>query len=238
MKYDIFISYRRDGGDTLAQLIYDRLTARGYRVFLDVESLRSGKFNEKLLAVMDECRDVVVILPPGALERCSNEEDWLYLELHHALKTHKNIIPVMMKGFEWPEKLPAGLEELCNFNGIQDSKDYFDAVIDKMTTLLRSRKILFGKLRNERKKRRDRPMRRNCRREEKTAACGCGCRICGGRGCSHPQVHGGAGTAGCGAAGGYHVSAGRGNERFRLLRCTGSAEAEAGYPRGRERLHL
>ena len=34
MKYDIFISYRRDGGDTLAQLIYDRLTARGYRVFL------------------------------------------------------------------------------------------------------------------------------------------------------------------------------------------------------------
>ena len=156
MKYDIFISYRRDGGDTLAQLIYDRLTARGYRVFLDVESLRSGKFNEKLLAVMDECRDVVVILPPGALERCSNEEDWLYLELHHALKTHKNIIPVMMKGFEWPEKLPAGLEELCNFNGIQDSKDYFDAVIDKMTTLLRSRKILFGKLRNERKKRRDR----------------------------------------------------------------------------------
>ena len=155
MKYDIFISYRRDGGDTLAQLIYDRLTARGYRVFLDVESLRSGKFNEKLLAVMDECRDVVVILPPGALERCSNEEDWLYLELHHALKTHKNIIPVMMKGFSWPEKLPAGLEELCNFNGIQDSKDYFDAVIDKMTTLLHSRKLLFGKLRNERKKKKE-----------------------------------------------------------------------------------
>ena len=155
MKYDIFISYRRDGGDTLAQLIYDRLTARGYRVFLDVESLRSGKFNEKLLAVMDECRDVVVILPPGALERCSNEEDWLYLELHHALKTHKNIIPVMMKGFSWPEKLPAGLEELCNFNGIQDSKDYFDAVIDKMTTLLHSRKLFFGKLRNERKKKKE-----------------------------------------------------------------------------------
>ena len=28
------------GGDTLAQLIYDRLTERGYRVFLDIESLR------------------------------------------------------------------------------------------------------------------------------------------------------------------------------------------------------
>ena len=58
MKYDIFISYRRDGGDTLAQLIYDRLTDRGYSVFLDIESLRSGKFNEKLFSVIDECRDV------------------------------------------------------------------------------------------------------------------------------------------------------------------------------------
>ena len=45
MKYDIFISYRRDGGDTLSQLIYDRLTHRGYRVFLDIESLNAGKFN-------------------------------------------------------------------------------------------------------------------------------------------------------------------------------------------------
>ena len=149
MKYDIFISYRRDGGDTLAQLIYDRLTDRGYSVFLDIESLRSGKFNEKLFAVIDECKDVVVILPPDALERCSNEGDWLFLELTHALQERKNIIPVMMKGFKWPEKLPEGLEELQHFNGIQDSKDYFDAVIDKITTLLQSRPVLFGSVRKK-----------------------------------------------------------------------------------------
>ena len=113
MKYEIFISYRRDGGDTLAQLIYDRLTARGYKVFLDIESLRSGKFNEKLLNVIEECKDLIVILPPGALERCSNEGDWLYLELSYAMKNRKNIIPVMMKGFEWPETFPEGLEGLC-----------------------------------------------------------------------------------------------------------------------------
>ena len=149
MKYDIFISYRRDGGDTLAQLIYDRLTDRGYSVFLDIESLRSGKFNEKLFSVIDECRDVVVILPPGSLERCRNEGDWLFLELTHALQERKNIIPVMMKGFEWPDDMPEGLEELPDFNGIQDSKDYFDAVIDKMTTLLQSRPVLFGAVRKK-----------------------------------------------------------------------------------------
>ncbi len=137
--YDIFISYRRDGGDTLAQLVYDRLTDRGYKVFLDVESLRSGKFNEKLLEVIDQCKDVVVILPPGALERCRNEGDWLYLEISHALKARKNIIPVMMKGFEWTQDIPENLQELQNFNGIRDSKEYFDAVIDKMTQLMHSR---------------------------------------------------------------------------------------------------
>ena len=143
MKYEIFISYRRDGGDTLAQLIYDRLTARGYKVFLDIESLRSGKFNEKLLNVIEECKDLIVILPPGALERCSNEGDWLYLELSYAMKNRKNIIPVMMKGFEWPETFPEGLEGLQNYNGIHDSKDYFDAVIDKIVSLLQSRQKLF-----------------------------------------------------------------------------------------------
>lgn len=152
MKYDIFISYRRDGGDTLAQLIYDRLTDRGYRVFLDIESLRSGKFNEKLFSVISECKDVIVILPPGALERCRNEGDWLFLEVSHALKERKNIIPVMMKGFEWPDEIPEGLEELQNFNGIQDSKDYFDAVIDKMTMLLHSRAALLGTVRKKRNK--------------------------------------------------------------------------------------
>ena len=77
MKYDIFISYRRDGGDTLSQLIYDRLTHRGYRVFLDIESLNAGKFNEKLLEVIEECKDIVVVLPPNGLDRCNNEGDWL-----------------------------------------------------------------------------------------------------------------------------------------------------------------
>lgn len=72
--------------------------------------------------------------------------DWLYLELSHALGEGKNIVPVMMKGFAWPEDMPAGLEELKHFNGIQDSKDYFDAVIDKMTALLQSRASVSARL--------------------------------------------------------------------------------------------
>ena len=47
-KYDIFISYRRDGGQETARILRDSLAERGYRVFFDVESLRSGAFNTKL----------------------------------------------------------------------------------------------------------------------------------------------------------------------------------------------
>jgi len=50
-KYDVFLSYRRDGGEAMATLLHDRLVAKGYKVFLDIESLNSGSFNKKLLSV-------------------------------------------------------------------------------------------------------------------------------------------------------------------------------------------
>ena len=49
MKCDIFISYRRDGGDMTAMYIYQALKERGYDVFYDLEVLRAGKFNDALL---------------------------------------------------------------------------------------------------------------------------------------------------------------------------------------------
>lgn len=146
MKYDVFISYRRDGGDTLSQLIYDRLTHRGYRVFLDIESLNAGKFNEKLLEVIEECKDMIIVLPQNGLDRCHNEGDWLYRELEHGIKHGKNIVPVLMKGFEWPENIPEAIAEIKNYNGIVDNKEYFDAVIDRLTTLLTSKPALGGRL--------------------------------------------------------------------------------------------
>ena len=47
-KYDIFISYRRDGGAETAKHLRDILTAKGYSVFFDTDSLRNGTFNQEL----------------------------------------------------------------------------------------------------------------------------------------------------------------------------------------------
>ena len=122
-QYDIFISYRRDGGFNMADSIYQRLINSGYSVFLDMEQLKSGKFNTKLLAVIEQCQDFILILPPHALNRCVNEDDWVRQEIEHALKCGKNIIPIMLRGFDWPQpdELPDPLRELPNYNGISAS---------------------------------------------------------------------------------------------------------------------
>lgn len=145
-KYDVFISYRRQGGEQTARIICDRLTDAGYNVFFDVEALRSGAFNTKLYSVIDECRDVVVVLSQNSLDRCINEDDWVRLEIAHALKAGKNVIPVFLRGFEFPETLPENIAQLKYQNGLEANSDFFDAFIDKLKRFLRSKPTLLQRI--------------------------------------------------------------------------------------------
>jgi len=118
----------------MALLLHDRLYQKGYRVFLDVESLNAGSFNNKLLEIIDNCKDVIIILSENSLERCVNEDDWVRKEITHAFKTEKNIIPFMLRGFKWPDSLPPDIAELPMQNGINAiSNEYFDASIERLT---------------------------------------------------------------------------------------------------------
>jgi len=139
----VFISYRRDGGDGLAGRVRDALVQRGFSVFLDVEDLKTGKFNEALLHEIEACSDFIVILSSGALDRCMNEGDWVRLEIAHALKLQKNIVPVFGRNFQFPATaLPPEIDELRHFNGIHASHDLFEASMTKLAGLLRgSRRI-------------------------------------------------------------------------------------------------
>ena len=117
----------------MAILLRDRLSAKGYRVFLDIESLNSGSFNEKLLSVIEECADVIVVCSKNSLDRCVNEGDWVRMEIAHALKHGKNVVPVLLRGFEWPDTLPDDIDALRMQNGINaGSNEYFDAAIDRL----------------------------------------------------------------------------------------------------------
>lgn len=145
----IFLSYRRrrpdrpfDGGE-LAGRLYERLNRRGFRVFMDVESLRSGPFNAAIYREIESARDVLVILSPGSLDQTRKdnpEEDWMRMEVEHAYRCKKNIVPVIMPGFKRPpHELPSAMEHLLREQGLIHNSDLFSENVDKLVNkLLRS----------------------------------------------------------------------------------------------------
>ena len=138
-KYDVFISYRRDAFES-ANLFATRLKALGYRVFFDVETMNAGKFNEQLLDVISKCKDFVLVLSPNALERCNDEGDWVRRETMCAMEHKKNIIPVMLSGFVWPQEMPQGMEELCNYQALAPAPNtYYDLQVKRLTGYLKSK---------------------------------------------------------------------------------------------------
>lgn len=134
---DVFISYRRDGGFALARLLYECLQKEGISAFLDLEELRSGAFNTKLYEAIDHASNFVIVLPPNSLDRCVDEKDWVRLELEYAIKNKKNIIPILVNGFTFPDNLPDPLRVLPFFNGVQVSREYFNASVKKLISMLR-----------------------------------------------------------------------------------------------------
>lgn len=138
-KYDVFISYRRTAFDT-ANLIAEKLRNAGYNVFFDVDTLTSGKFNEQLLEVIKDCKDFIIVLPENALERCVDEKDWIRREVLCAMQFGKNIIPVMLDGFVWPNEMPKGMEELSNYQAItSNNREYFDLSVQRLIGYLKSK---------------------------------------------------------------------------------------------------
>lgn len=135
--YDVFISYRRDGGFEMARLLYEHLKSVGLNPFFDLEELRSGQFNVKLYKAIEDSANFLLVLPPKSLDRCTAEDDWLRLEIEHAVEKDKNIIPLMMSGFEWPSDLPPSMEKLPYYNAVKMSREYFDAALSKLYTMFK-----------------------------------------------------------------------------------------------------
>lgn len=92
--YDIFISYRRDGGAQYARILQLMLIQRGYKVFLDYDELKDGLFNEKIRESIKSAPIFLVVLSEGAIDRCINDDDNMRREIQEALKYHKKILPV------------------------------------------------------------------------------------------------------------------------------------------------
>jgi len=138
---DIFISYRRANSGFAANFVYDKLIDAGYSVFLDVKTLGSGKFDIELRREIECCKDFLLILAQDSFERCRARDDWFRIEIELALKNNKNIIPIMIGEFKFPDEMPNGLEEIAKFNAVIMHSNYESESIQKIKKYLKSKPI-------------------------------------------------------------------------------------------------
>ena len=139
--YDIFVSYRRDGGGATAGRINDMLTNDGYSVSYDVDTLREGPFDNQLLARIEQCQDFVLVVDKDCFKRTVDpatdpKEDWLWQELSYALRLKKNVIPVLLAGADFPKRLPEDIESVRKHNGPKCVHEYFDSFYEKLKDML------------------------------------------------------------------------------------------------------
>jgi len=116
--YDTFISYRRVGGKEIAPRVYDYLNGCGFDTFLDLSEMGSGRFDEQIRVILERAENFILILSPGALDRCVNEDDWVKVEISTAIRLNKNIIVFQSESFEYPEILPKEIESIKLYQAI------------------------------------------------------------------------------------------------------------------------
>ena len=133
---DIFISYRRVDGETVAFLLYKDLSNDGYAVFYDHKSLGGGNFKEEITRTIEACNDVVIILSASSFsDKIFEEKDVYRLELEVALSRKKRIVGIMLEDFPgFPDKLPESIENIRNMNCLKLYMSYYEAMYNRLTS--------------------------------------------------------------------------------------------------------
>ena len=117
-KYDIFISYRRDGGAQYARILQLMLIQRGYKVFLDYDELRDGTFSDRIIAAIKAAPVFMPVLSADSMKRCVSDGDWVRKEILLAVQEGKHFVPIdpdrTFNGV--PKSVPAALKEAIEGN--------------------------------------------------------------------------------------------------------------------------
>ena len=136
MKYDIFISYRRDGGAQYARILQLMLIQRGYKVFLDYDELSDGVFSDKIRSAIKESPVFMLVLSKGSMQRCANDGDWVREEITLAIELQKHIVPINPdNGFDgFPIEMPKRLKD--SIGSYQHSEISFGQILGATIDLM------------------------------------------------------------------------------------------------------
>ncbi len=132
----VFISYRRANA-AWALAIFQSLTHHGYDVFFDFTGIASGDFERVILGNIKARAHFLVLLTPSALERCSEPGDWLRREIETAHDTRRNIVPLMLEGFDFAAAgiasgLTGTLALLKLYNALRVPVEYFEEAMQRL----------------------------------------------------------------------------------------------------------
>ena len=114
----LFLNYRRTN-IPWELAIYQNLTHHGFDVFFDYSGIASGDFERAILANIKARAHFLVLLSPSALE------------------SKRNIVPLMLEGFDFgapvvASQLTGTLEALKHYNGVRVPPDYFDEAMGRL----------------------------------------------------------------------------------------------------------
>jgi len=152
----IAISYRRDDSLPIAGRLYDRLQAKFGKqaVFMDFDSIRPGlDFRAEIRDTIDRADVVIALIGPKwtgveaeSGRRIDNPNDFVRLEIAHALKRDIPIIPVLVSNsaLPEPESLPEDIRALVFRHALPldsglDFHQHADRVISSVGRLLQSK---------------------------------------------------------------------------------------------------
>ena len=132
----VFISYRR-ADEAWAIAIYDKLTHLGFDVFIDISGLGGGRFESAILEHIANRAHFLLLLTKTALDRVDEPGDWLRREAEYAIERERNVIPVMLPGFDIPmstlrHRFSGKLATLPNYNGLVVPPGYLNEAIDRL----------------------------------------------------------------------------------------------------------
>lgn len=138
--YDVFISYRRQGGSVKAELTKDELAKRGFRdtrMFLDTRSLTSGNYLKTILEAIASSRNIVVIVTKDCFKNLPTDSTWVR-EIEYAIELHKNIVPIYFDGITGlkADEIPSCIQRLAFENAVQYVHQYADASFDRLASRL------------------------------------------------------------------------------------------------------
>src|SRR5512134_189386 len=144
----IFISYRREGGAGFSGRLADDLGRRfgAHEVFRDVEDIASGDdFVARLDKALRDCRVLLAVIGKTWLTAASNgrrrlddPNDFVRLEIGHALAAGVRVIPVLVEGARIPAErdLPDGLKPLARRQAHELSESRWEFDVDRLARVI------------------------------------------------------------------------------------------------------